>query len=723
MRWSRDAGGRLTNEVTLELRGGSLVALSTNRYAYDGVGAMTDLWDGNDRRTQWRYDTQGRVNAKLYANNVTNLTYLYDALGRLTNRWSQAKGNTGYAYDSGGSLVTVNYPSSTDLSYSHDALGRLTNMVDAVGTTKYTYANGLLATEDGPWANDTVAWDYNTARKRSALRLQQTSTSWWTNSYAWDASHRLASVTSPAGTFTYGYTGPGTLRSGYSAPGGAVTNLYDDLGRLTVTAWKNTSGTVLNAHGYELDAASQRTRQTRTNSTVSHSHTLGYQYDGMGQVTHARATNNATGLAVTGELLGLTYDAGWNMTARTNGATVNYAVNNLNQVTGDGGTYTYGYDNNGNRTSRTASGSRVMWMVYDDENQLIRQETDTYYTPEASRFKVEYFYDGKLRLRERKYSTWLSGNWYPTSTERFVYDGMLLVQERNTSAPTVSYTRGVDLSGGLDGAGGIGGLLARSHGFSGGSGTWSTHSAYHADGNGNVTGLYSTSTGSQVGWYRYDAFGRLLQSSGTLASANRMRFSSKPWMAPGVDASAGLYYYGYRFYDPNTQRWVNRDPIRERGGVNLYCFSRSNPMNFIDPDGRAPMSWPVVPPPGYSSSLLQPKTQKPSDSDCCDQDNPARELLKTAASNLASVLQGGQVGGKAPPILQLIVLAMDADKGCGNMQEAGERCADFAAKSALDPGYADGYQDCMLCCQGLLSSFPNLGGFENTTCAGICRKF
>lgn len=581
-RWSRDASGQLTNEVTLELRGGSLVALSTNRYTYDGTGAMIDLWDGKNQRTQWRYDVQGRVSGKLYANNVTNLTYLYDALGRLTNRWSQAKGNTAYAYDAGGGLVTVNYPSSTDLTYAYDALGRLTNMVDAVGTTKYTYSNGLLATEDGPWANDTVAWDYNNARMRSALRLQQTATHWWTNGYAWDASHRLASVTSPAGTFTYGYTGPGQLRSGYSAPGGSVTNLYDSLGRLTLTAWKNTSGTVLNAHGYELDAAQQRTRQMRTNSAASHSHTLGYQYDGMGQVTHARATNNATGLPVTGELLGLTYDAAWNMTARTNGGTVNYGVNNLNQVTGDGGTYTYTYDNNGNRTYRTASGGGYVLMVYDDENQLIRQETDTSTTWESYRFKLEYVYDGKLRLRERKYYTWLSGSWYPTSTERYVYDGMLVVQERNTGTPAVTYTRGVDLSGNLDGAGGIGGLLARSHGFNSGTGAWSTHSAYHADGNGNVTALFSTSTGSQVAWHRYDAFGRQLQSSGTLAWADRMRFSSKPWMAPAVDDSAGMYYYGYRFYDPLTQKWVNRDPIEESGGDNLYTFVVNNAVNDYD---------------------------------------------------------------------------------------------------------------------------------------------
>jgi len=638
MRWSRDASGRLTNEVSLELRGGSLVALSTNRYAYDGTGAMTDLWDGNSQRTQWRYDLQGRVSAKLYANNVTNLTYLYDALGRLTNRWSQAKGNTAYAYDAGGSLVTVNYPVSPDLSYAYDALGRLTNMVDAVGTTRYTHAHGLLTTEDGPWANDTVAWDYHNARIRSALRLQQTSTSWWTNSYAWDASRRLSTVTSPAGTFTYGYTGAGNLRSGYSAPGGSVTNVYDSLGRLTLTAWRNTSGTVLNAHGYELDAASQRTRQTRTNSTASHSHTLGYQYDGLGQVTHARATNNATGLPVSGELLGLTYDAAWNMTARTNGTTVNYAVNNLNQVTGDGGTYTYTYDSNGNRASREAGGGATVWLVYDDENQLIRQETDTWNTPEANRFRLEYVYDGKLRLRERRYFTWLNGTWYSSATDRYVYDGMLVVQERSTTAPTVSYTRGVDLSGGLDGAGGIGGLLARSHGFSSGTGAWSAHTAYHADGNGNVTALFSTSTGSQVGWYRYDAFGRLLGSSGTLAGANLMRFSSKPWMAPEVDDTAGMYYYGYRFYDPLTQRWPNRDPLEEEGGINLYGFVQNKPTGRIDISGLF----------GIDLEALLTGETNPTDEEFCEAYNAAAEYTSCWADCMKRLhLQAGAmvVGG------------------------------------------------------------------------------
>jgi len=71
-----------------------------------------------------------------------------------------------------------------------------------------------------------------------------------------------------------------------------------------------------------------------------------------------------------------------------------------------------------------------------------------------------------------------------------------------------------------------------------------------------------------------------ISSSGTLASANMYRLSSKEWTG-----NWSLYYFGYRFYDPNLQRWLNRDPLQEEGGVNLYCFVDNNPVNAFDPSG------------------------------------------------------------------------------------------------------------------------------------------
>jgi YD repeat-containing protein len=143
--------------------------------------------------TWWNYYLEGRVSSKTNANSVKILAYLYDANRRLTNRWSKAKGNTKYTYDAVGNLTKLDYPVSTDIQLAYDALYRVTNMVDAAGTTRYTYyLGGQLYTEDGPWASDMVTYTYNNAPFRERLTLQQPSGS-WTQSYLYDTAKRLQS--------------------------------------------------------------------------------------------------------------------------------------------------------------------------------------------------------------------------------------------------------------------------------------------------------------------------------------------------------------------------------------------------------------------------------------------------------------------------------------------------------------------------------------------------
>ena len=172
----------------------------------------------------------------------------------------------------------------------------------------------------------------------------------------------------------------------------------------------------------------------------------------------------------------------------------------------------------------------------------------------------------------------------------YIYDGKRVIQERDTNnSPTVSYTRGNDLSGTLAGAGGIGGLLARTDG--------SGNTFYHADGNGNITYLETSAQGLGAK-YRYDPFGNLTSSSGTYATANTYRFSSKEWV-PSVNG----YYYLYRFYMPGIERWLNRDPIGERGGKNLYRNVGNNLISVVDLFGLIP--WQDV-------SWWPPQTQPPN---------------------------------------------------------------------------------------------------------------
>jgi RHS repeat-associated protein len=161
---------------------------------------------------------------------------------------------------------------------------------------------------------------------------------------------------------------------------------------------------------------------------------------------------------------------------------------------------------------------------------------------------------------------------------------MLVVQERwfdplSTSGlpqRTITYTRGPDLSHTLQGAGGIGGLLARTDSGSLILGSVPSTAYYHCDANGNITCLINSSQ-LAVARYEYDPYGNTISASGSLADGNLYRFSSKE-----IHLHSTVYYYGYRFFAPALQRWGNRDPVQEADGLNLFTFLRSEPIGDTD---------------------------------------------------------------------------------------------------------------------------------------------
>jgi RHS repeat-associated protein len=51
------------------------------------------------------------------------------------------------------------------------------------------------------------------------------------------------------------------------------------------------------------------------------------------------------------------------------------------------------------------------------------------------------------------------------------------------------------------------------------------------------------------------------------------------------DEETDLLYYGYRYYNASTGRWLSRDPIEEAGGLNLLCFVFNDAINALDPNG------------------------------------------------------------------------------------------------------------------------------------------
>jgi RHS repeat-associated protein len=178
---------------------------------------------------------------------------------------------------------------------------------------------------------------------------------------------------------------------------------------------------------------------------------------------------------------------------------------------------------------------------------------------------------------------WTAGGWDDIETIQFIYEGWNVIEEYRLTASNTTlvrnFTWGTDLSGSLQGAGGVGGLLLAEE-INGGI-TTAYH--FHYDGNGNVTEITDLN-GDSAASYRYDAFGNTLSGTGAYADQNRYRFSTKPLDSEVTNAP--LYYYAYRYYDPMTGRWPARDPIGEDGGVNLYNFVDNDSANKIDIKGK-----------------------------------------------------------------------------------------------------------------------------------------
>jgi len=183
--------------------------------------------------------------------------------------------------------------------------------------------------------------------------------------------------------------------------------------------------------------------------------------------------------------------------------------------------------------------------------------------------KFEYDWQGR-RIHKQ---VWGNTNWTstPTNDVKFVYDGWNLLAELNATNNAVirSFMWGSDLSGSIQGAGGVGGLLEVTY-----KGTQATNCFVAFDGNGNVAALADAGSTNILAQYEYGPFGEVLRATGPLAKANPFRFSTKY-----QDDETDLLYYGYRYYGASTGRWISRDPA---GAVNLYSFARNNGVSGYD---------------------------------------------------------------------------------------------------------------------------------------------
>ncbi|MBL9212294.1 MAG: RHS repeat-associated core domain-containing protein, partial [Opitutaceae bacterium] len=389
-----------------------------------------------------------------------------------------------------------------------------------------------------------------------------------------------------ATSWTFGYSDTGELTSATShlgatntpsLPGRSYAFTYDTAGnRESVGIDSQQSGYLGDANAPGANALNQ-VRQRRS---------LPARITG---TSHAEAAVTVAGASVS-RLSGTRY---WDAVLAGWGRYAEFSVSALRNGQSQSGSAwtlirpeweTLDYDEEGNLTADS------LWRYqYDAENRLVRMTTRSpaeltglgwQIGPPARELTFSYDHLG------RRVEKTVRKNGVVTFNRRFVYAGWNLIAEFELAngVPNVrrSYAWGLDLAGSLDATGGLGALVLQTiH-----QGTARTHYQVATDGLGHVTALLDAN-GTAVAAYEYDPFGQPLRAEGATAAENLgstdlpgdnpFRYSSKYW-----DRETGLYDYGLRFYDPSLGRFINRDPIAESGGANLYAFAGNNPVSRFD---------------------------------------------------------------------------------------------------------------------------------------------
>jgi RHS repeat-associated protein len=189
-----------------------------------------------------------------------------------------------------------------------------------------------------------------------------------------------------------------------------------------------------------------------------------------------------------------------------------------------------------------------------------------------------------------------------------IYDGWNLIsQSQISNLPSQIQTNqtwfvwGLDLSGSLQYDNATGLLTNKLYADGNGPNLF-----YSYDANGNVTDLVDTN-GTTAAHYQYDPYGNTTAqwSDPSATSQFPFRFSTKY-----LDTETALYYYGYRYYSPELGRWLNRDPIREQGGMNVYAFVGNSPVYMVDIGGMKAIKVSIPKPDHQCDIIGEVKTVK-----------------------------------------------------------------------------------------------------------------
>ncbi|OGC90230.1 MAG: hypothetical protein A2W25_15375 [candidate division Zixibacteria bacterium RBG_16_53_22] len=577
-----DATTKLSSKTAYDAKGYLLSTTDktnkTTRYTFDALGRPKIITDAVNGVTEAAYDnrdnlivlndtknhahrfTYDRVNRKLTEVRPMGqaLTYSYTATGELDTRTDPKGQVKKFTYDDAGRMIAESYyHSATDLtnnnvvrstSYSFNDLNRPNGYSDttsssglvSIGITTYDPRGLRKSGESINYGSFTLSYSYD--YYANGQKKSFTGPDGVTVDYTYDPNNQLATIQLPTGNLTvnnYKWTAPSQI----TLPGGSIrSQSYDALLRLTQIQVKDPGQSDVLKYQYGYDNAGNIKTKNTEHGNYS------YTYDDLYQLTSA---SNPSPFPTEG----YTYDpAGNRLTDTKTSGTWSY--NDNNQLQGIVG-ISFEFDANGNTTKKIDANNptQTRTYVYDTRDRLIEV------LDQNNNLIATYTYDpfGR-RLSKETIGTNSIKTW-------FFYSDEGLVAEASSS-----------------------GAVNRSYGYRPNS-IWGTDPVYLKEG----TNIYYyqndhlgtpqklMTQGGMVAWSaKADAFGNTTVDA-TPTITNNLRFPGQYF-----DSETGLHYNRHRYYDPSSSRYLTSDPAGLIADLNVYRYSRSNPVSYFDETGLSP---------------------------------------------------------------------------------------------------------------------------------------
>lgn len=650
---------------------------SVSKYEYDSLKRLTRITqdqgginpDTANALTQFGYDVQDNLTSVTDANNGLT-SYVYDDLGNLLSRTSPDTGTVTYAHDEAGNIVQATDAKSQVFTYRYDALNRLSN-IDAPGTeddVSYVYdtcAQGFGNLCQTQRSNSTLSYEYNgfgdvASLDQSLITWAGYNTAENTIDYVYDAAGRISHMTYPSGAIiNYSYNAAGKVDNVYLDQNGVITSLtlnikYNPFGRESVQTYGNAlsilgmydqayrpfiigeaafyfdyimsydeNGNIKQSRTRDsssyLDQSFDYDEHNRLESSTGYSGNYSYDYDSVGnkkqkiqdgvttaftyQVNSNRLSNLdgvTTGIDSNGNVtnlrgMGLTFTTDNRLKSVNTGVVFEYnglgqRIRKLTSAPGAAGTYGYSqstsyiYGLNGELLAEIGpTGSVKKEYVYLNNQPLAMLN----HTPSSNEpiFNADLDNDGEISVED--FLVWYFNHRTDVAYE-VTGDGVAASDDINAV-----------INCGLNQSNCV-------------AASYSTDIYYVHNDHLGTPKMLSNSSGHPVWRATARPFGKASVNNDVDGDGVEVEFNIRQ---PGqyYDRESGLYYNYYRYYDPETGRYITADPlgvlpgasptpnlpesitsqyasqsiqkIVQRGLNHTYAYVENNPLSFIDPLG------------------------------------------------------------------------------------------------------------------------------------------